>query len=173
MKKLFATFLVIIESLSLNAQINHYDVNGDHVVNMVDVIYLINRILGKSNAGDFDKAYLTCPDNHHPHMIDLGLPSGTKWACCDIGASKPGEEGQRFAWGETKTKKKFEWDNYKYCDGTEETCRYIGSDISGTKYDVAHVKLGGAWKMPTLEQLDELCQYYDERYQRFKGPNGK
>ena len=34
-------------------------------------------------------SYITCPDDHHPHLIDLGLPSGTKWACCNIGATTP------------------------------------------------------------------------------------
>ena len=42
----------------------------------------------------------TCPDNHHPHMIDLGLPSGTKWACCNEGASKPEDYGGYYKWGE-------------------------------------------------------------------------
>lgn len=42
----------------------------------------------------------TCPDNHHPHMIDLGLPSGTKWACCNAGASKPEDYGGYYEWGQ-------------------------------------------------------------------------
>ena len=50
------------------------------------------------------KAQSSCPDNHHPHMIDLGLPSGTKWACCNVGASRPEEYGGYYAWGETEEK---------------------------------------------------------------------
>lgn len=42
----------------------------------------------------------TCPDDHHPHMIDLGLPSGTKWACCNAGASKPEDYGGYYEWGQ-------------------------------------------------------------------------
>ena len=42
----------------------------------------------------------SCPDNNHPHMIDLGLPSGTKWACCNVGASKPEEYGGYYEWGQ-------------------------------------------------------------------------
>lgn len=41
-----------------------------------------------------------CPDDHHPHMIDLGLPSGTKWACCNVGASKPEDYGGYYEWGQ-------------------------------------------------------------------------
>ena len=46
----------------------------------------------------------TCPDANHPHMIDLGLPSGTKWACCNVGASTPEGYGNYYAWGETQPK---------------------------------------------------------------------
>jgi hypothetical protein len=42
-----------------------------------------------------------CPDDNHPHAIDLGLPSGTKWACCNVGACTPEGYGNYYAWGET------------------------------------------------------------------------
>lgn len=115
-----------------------------------------------------------CPDENHPHMIDLGLPSGTKWACCDLGADKPGEEGDLYAWGETETKDMYEWENYIHCDGTAGTCHNIGNQISGTTYDVAYVKSGGSWQMPTEEQLNELCSYckMNVRFSKFIGPNG-
>ena len=103
-----------------------------------------------------------CPDGNHPHMIDLGLPSGTKWACCNVGANKPEEYGGYYAWGETETKSTYSWSTYIHCDGTRESCHDIGKDISGTKYDVAHVKWGGSWVMPTGDQQDELrnnCTY--------------
>lgn len=45
-----------------------------------------------------------CPDDNHPHLIDLGLPSGTKWACCNVGAHAPEENGGFYAWGETSEK---------------------------------------------------------------------
>ena len=49
---------------------------------------------------DYPLKHYTCPDNHHPHMIDLGLPSGTKWACCNAGASKPEDYGGYYEWGQ-------------------------------------------------------------------------
>ena len=103
-----------------------------------------------------------CPDGNHPHMIDLGLPSGTKWACCNVGADKPEAYGGYYAWGETETKSFYSWSKYIYCDGTRETCQDLGDDIAGIDYDVAHVKWGGSWVMPSKEQLDELrnnCTY--------------
>lgn len=92
----------------------------------------------------------------HPQAIDLGLPSGTKWASCNVGAAKPEEYGGYFSWGETGEKDHYDWSTYKYCDGTKETCRNLLSDISGTEYDVAHMKWGGNWRMPTVEDFDEL-----------------
>ena len=100
--------------------------------------------------------YKQCPDNHHPHMIDLGLPSGTKWACCNVGASKPEDYGGYYAWGETEEKKKYSEKTYIYY--RKKSYVYIGSDIAGTQYDVAHVKWGGSWRVPSLDQVEELLE---------------
>ena len=55
-----------------------------------------------------DDVVLTCPDDNHPHDIDLGLPSGTMWACCNVGAQKPYERGGYYAWGETEEKDSYD-----------------------------------------------------------------
>jgi len=98
----------------------------------------------------------SCPDNNHPHAIDLGLPSGTKWACCNVGATTPEGYGSYYAWGETEEKEKYDWTTYIHCDGSMETCHDLGSDIAGTKYDVAHVQWGGSWVLPSQDQIQEL-----------------
>lgn len=108
------------------------------------------------------QSYLTCPDSHHPHLIDLGLPSGTLWSCCNVGADKPEAYGGYYAWGETEEKDYYDWSTYIHCNGSESTCHNLGFDIAGTQYDVAHVKWGGSWVMPSIEQIDELinnCTY--------------
>ena len=97
-----------------------------------------------------------CPDDNHPHAIDLGLPSGTKWACCNVGANTPLDYGVHYAWGETVEKDSFDLNTYAHCDGRISNCHDIGSDIAGTPYDVAHVKWGGNWVMPSQEQAKEL-----------------
>lgn len=94
-----------------------------------------------------------CPDDHHPHQIVLGLPSGTKWSCCNVGASKPEEYGGYYTVGEPNEKDEYSWENYPYRDVD------LGKDISGTEYDVAHVLLGDDWKTPTKEQFEELIKY--------------
>ena len=102
---------------------------------------------------------LSCPDDNHPHVIDLGLPSGTKWACCNVGSTRPESSGGYYAWGESAMKDSYDWSNYVHCDGTEYTCHDIGRDIAGTEYDVAHVKWGGTWQMPSVDQFNEMLRY--------------
>ena len=105
--------------------------------------------------------------------IDLGLPSGTKWAPWNVGASKPEEYGGYYAWGETEEKEVYDWSSYIHCDGTEETCHDIGTDIAGTDYDVAHVKWGESWTMPTLEQVKELLDNCTSEWTTVNGINGR
>lgn len=129
----------------------------------------------------------TCPDNNHPHAIDLGLPSGTKWACCNVGAHSPNEHGGYYAWGEIEEKSDYSEEDYlnkvivdqKEYNGEIHTkwgYANLGPDISGTQYDVAHMKWGGEWCMPTLTQWTELCNYayseYLDDFHRVTGPNG-
>ena len=110
--------------LSSSTTDNSFDVNGDGSVDISDVVSLVNTILNGTGTGSDDnsQAYLTCPDDNHPHMIDLGLPSGTKWACCNVGASSPEEYGGYYAWGETTEKDVYDWNTYTYCEGSESTC---------------------------------------------------
>lgn len=123
------------------------------------------------------------------NAVDLGLPSGTKWADRNIGSSSPIDYGEFYAWGETTTKKSYTWGTYKYLidknknnwPDDEEELIDIGSDISGTEYDAAYMKWGGSWKMPTKEQWQELIDYCtwtftaQESHKGYKvtGPNGR
>jgi hypothetical protein len=125
----------------------------------------------KENSGEGEVFYNTCPDNNHPHAIDLGLPSGTLWACCNVGAKKPEECGNYYAWGDTKEAVKRVinnvFDDYVHCDGSANTCHDLGASICGTKYDVAYAKWGGNWRMPTIEdyrELREKCTLMMEGY---------
>ena len=134
------------------------DVNRDGSIDISDVVFDVNRILGGKTA------YYDCPDNNHPHMIDLGLPSGTLWSCCNVGASTYWEVGDYFAWGETEAKENYDATTYKYCDDQNiNNCHDIGSSIIGTQYDVAHVQWGDSWQMPSNDQIIELaskCEFY-------------
>lgn len=128
-----------------------------------------------------------CPDNKHPHAIDLGLD--VKFSCCNVGASSPWEYGGYYAWGETKTKNNYDDSTYKYFDNEAhdngedagDCYKDIGTDIAGTSYDVAHVEWGKKWRMPNLAQLQllienctsEWTKLNDVNGLKFTGPNGK
>ena len=98
--------------------------------------------------------------------IDLGLPSGIKWATCNVGANSPEEYGGYYAWGETEEKSNYYWSTYKWCNGSKKTMtKYCTNSYYGTvdnktvldpEDDVAHVKWGGSWRMPTEAEREEL-----------------
>ena len=120
-----------------------------------------------------------CPDGNHPHMIDLGLPSGTRWSCCNVGASTPEGSGGYYAWGETSEKPNYSPETYLYAnDGLFYF--FLGVDIAGSTYDVAHKTWGSPWMMPSAAQSDELvnaCTYLWTISNgvvggKFTGPNG-
>lgn len=89
-------------------------------------------------------------------LVDLGLPSGLKWANQNLGAEAPEEYGAYFAWGEVSEKDNYDWASYSHCDGSMSTIHDLGEDISGTPYDAARMNWGGSWRMPTLEEYNEL-----------------
>ncbi len=103
--------------------------------------------------------------------VDLGLPSGTLWATCNIGANAPEEYGDYFAWGETDTKSTYDWSTYKYCleiKGEPMFTKYCFQKKWGyqkftdsrtaleSSDDAATVNWGNYWCMPTRAQFQEL-----------------
>ncbi len=100
--------------------------------------------------------------------VDLGLPSGTLWATCNVGASAPEEFGAYFAWGETTPKAIYYWDTYKYISDSDGITKYCTNSFCGmvdnrselaTCDDAATINWGSGWCMPTKVQWDELRQY--------------
>ena len=143
------------------------DVNRDGNTDISDVVLVVNKILN-GNVG-----YYSCPDNNHPHKIDLGLPSGTLWSCCNVGATLPRLSGHPFAWGETEIKDKYDETTYIHCDDQDlNKCHDLGDSIIGTEYDVAHVQWGGSWQMPSYTQADELIKNCESEWTQIDGVNG-
>lgn len=98
--------------------------------------------------------------------IDLGLPSGLKWATCNIGANTPEEYGDYYAWGEITTTSKYSKENSK----TYETKM---DDINGNpNYDVARVNWGGSWRLPTKREMEELQNKCTWSWTTQSGVNG-
>lgn len=146
--------------------------HSDYVVQEIWTADSIYRIpLENIDSISFVTFHL-CPDHNHPHAIDLGLPSGTKWACCNIGASSPEGYGGYYAWGEMAGKSDYSWENYAYYNPDTGGFVSLGSDISGTVYDVAHVQWGGSWVMPSKNRIDELLEYCTWEWTSVNGVNG-
>ena len=184
MKNLLLSLVLLLMAITSQAQTYHLDTNNDGSIELTDALIIINYILGRFNPEDNQRpqSYLTCPDNHHPHLIDLGLPSGTKWACCNVGATTPEGYGGYYAWGETEEKSVYSEVTYQYCTGEDTDgdgwynlktqWQNLGDDISGTSYDVAHVKWGGSWVMPSKDQLEELISNCTYKWTTENGVNG-
>lgn len=100
--------------------------------------------------------------------VDLGL--SVKWGSCNLGASEPEEYGDFYAWGETKLHPSFYWDDYKWSGDhgingpffkynfDSDFGRVDHKTVLDAADDVAHVKLGGKWRIPTEEEWDELIE---------------
>lgn len=116
---------------------------------------------------DYDEPYVDIDNIVFGHeYVDLGLPSGTLWASCNIGATSPEKLGYRYAWGETTTKDSQSWSNYKYCNGTQTSMtKYCTKEQYGIvdsllvlepEDDAAAVNWGGPWRMATVDEWREL-----------------
>ena len=120
-------------------------------------------------------------ENEHAY-VDLGLPSGTKWATCNLGATAPEGYGDYFAWGETAPKSNYEWISYKYCNGSGTTLtKYNTKSDYGTvdnkttldlSDDAARANWGGKWRMPTKVEQDELSNNCTWTWSTQNGVNG-
>lgn len=125
-----------------------------------------------------------------PQAVDMGTVvngKNIKWASFNIGASSPEEYGLYYAWGETEPKLDYEWLTYKFRTSGDNS-----DNVKFSKYntdssygpvdnktvldpedDVAHVKLGGQWRMPTLDEWVELIDKCNWTWTTHNGVNGR
>ena len=126
-------------------------------------------------------------NNNGFNFVDLGLPSGTKWATMNVGASKPSDSGLYFQWGDTigcrakqvgkgKGKKAFTWTDYKFnIDGdASKFSKYntVGESLELAD-DAANANMGGSWHMPTPQQISELLANTTSEWTTQDGVNGR
>ena len=116
-------------------------------------------------------------------FVDLGL--SVKWATCNVGAEKPEDFGDYFAWGETEPKERYTWETYKYCKGTKysltkycKKSKYGDNSFTDNKGvldlvdDAAYVNWGGPWRMPTKAEQDELREKCKWEWSNLNGVKG-
>ncbi len=176
--------VLMLTSFTPDVEYPRGDVDQNGNVNIDDVTTLINYLM----RGIWPDEPVIPEDNHE--YVDLGLPSGTLWATCNIGAETPEEYGDYFAWGETQPKEVYDWSTYKWCNGSMysltkyNTNTRLGIVDGKTELDpeddAAYVNWGPWWRTPTAEQQHELydkCEWIRTRSNgvkgyRIKGPNG-
>lgn len=125
--------------------------------------------------------------NGHEY-VDLGLPSGTLWATCNVGADSPEGYGDYFAWGDTIPKEMYDWKSYRYAtfvDGhyelnkycTDSSCGFNGFVDSLTVLesvdDAVRANWGAGWRMPTKEEWQELYQNTTFTWTSMNGVKGR
>lgn len=155
---------------------------------MKNYFILLITVIGLISCEKNDPAEKPHKGLAETEAVDLGLPSGTLWAPCNIGAEKPEDFGNYFAWGEitgsNEGKTIFGIDNYKWCDGTFYSLKKYNTDGQygvidnltelEPEDDAAYVNWGGNWKTPTMDQLKELFNhdYTDWEFSQVHGVNG-
>ena len=154
-----------LQAQTINGDLNH---NGD--LDVDDITLLINAYLTGENNED---------DSHE--YVDLGL--SVKWATMNVGANAPEECGDYFAWGETESKTDYNWETFKWCNGTRDIMtKYCTSSDYGIvdnktvldlEDDAAHVNWGGTWRMPTIDEMDELVEKCSWEWTTQNGVNGE
>lgn len=147
-----------------------YSVVKDGVKIKLDSNYL--PLTGGTMTGD-----IIFPSSTNYEYVDLGLPSGLLWAKYNVGATNEEEPGLYFQWGDTQGytaeqvgneegQKEFDWTDYKFSiDGSSRNfSKYNASDskkVLDPEDDAAHVLMDEGWRMPTREDIYELCQNTD------------
>ena len=189
MKTRILTVFTLLLSLGAAAQtVNVHKTDGTVVSYPASEFDYIDFTAAEEKPGD-GQLYTTCPDANHPHMIDLGLPSGTKWACCNVGASTPEGYGNYYAWGETQPKSVYDRSTYRWGSDYDELTKYCTKSSYGSvdnkttldaSDDAATANWGAPWRMPSLMQMQELVNSCTSTWtaqngvygRKFVGPNG-
>ena len=141
--------------------------------------YATNSV-GTTYGKEVSFTTLSAPLENGHEYVDLGL--SVKWATMNVGANRPEDYGDYFAWGETTTKTTYSWSTYKHCNGSSSTLtKYNNSSSCGTvdnktslelSDDAARANWGGAWRIPTYDEFTELIANCTEEWSTQNGVNG-
>lgn len=152
MKRILFIFVALVASISMSAQTVKLYKDGKLVQTLTNL--------------EADEMVFT-----YDSYVDLGLPSGILWAECNVGASKPEEAGDYFAWGETETQpdNTYSWASYKWCNNSSNSMTKYCTDSQfgqeDNRYqlvrrdDAATQKVGYDWRIPSLQEMSELVMF--------------
>lgn len=141
--------------------------------------YQVQFTVGKQTIKGNEESFVTFPMG----PVDLDLPSGRKWASCNVGAALPTENGEHFAWGETIPKSFYNWTSYVYCNGDAykltkyRTSSYDNMNVDNKVFldrrdDVAAKTMGLGWQMASVRDWQELHDHCVIRPARINGVDG-
>ena len=185
MKKLISFLALSFCALAVNAQATHNMKitfqDGNTVVYGMENVKTV-EFVEKEEPSAKETYTINGVEYPMPEAVDLGLPSGTKWASMNIGAKDVNDKGGYYCWGDPTGELTFysigwrcdeldgPW-NSEFCGGTNPPI-----DIAGTKLDICNVKLGLKWQTPSLDDFIELlnnCSIHNEgTFFLITGPNG-
>jgi hypothetical protein len=142
--------------------------SGESTSPYKDKLLKITNFVWWEEEDEVQDVYYSTTTNS-PAYVDLGLPSGTLWATCNVGADTPEGYGDYFAWGETQPKDTYNWSTYQYCMGSSNTLtKYCNNSSYGyngftddlttllPEDDAATINWGNGWRMPTQAEFQEL-----------------
>ena len=139
-----------------------------YISSAIPMTFLFDGIEYKIDSFNMGAAYCYGWNNEIPQnytqyeYVDLGLPSGTLWAKCNVGADNEWVFGDYFAWGETSKKETYTWDNYKFGHDENSVSKYNDANDNllqlESEDDTASVNMGGNWHVPTKSQIEELVR---------------
>ena len=206
-------FDAVVAALNaMKAQIEALGTGQAGIVNAINnTTAAINSLIAAVNSGNADTAAALAQiiqkleelkdkigggGGSTEEYVDLGLPSGIKWAKRNLGASKPSDYGHYYAWGETEPKTDYTWATYKWMQAGQSDWKHItkytvadgqtegiwydagGTFIGDNKTtleaadDAATRKLGSPWRMPTMIELQELIDHCTWTWTTQDGKNG-
>lgn len=154
-----------------------YKLNVTKVPDLASFLKGYYKSVHKVNVGESKQQQpVPKPNRDMDDRVDLGLPSGILWASCNIGASSPSELGDYFAWGEKESKDAYGWETYRLCHGSYDSIfKYTktdGKSVLESQDDVAKSVLGGDWRIPTKEDMEELVEECEWKWTREKSVLG-
>lgn len=175
-----ATNKEVVWSSSAKSSQLYIDTNG--LVSALAECEATITVRCKANAYIYDTCKITVTgggSSGSEEAVDLGLPSGLKWGSMNVGASKPEDYGNYYAWGETSTKSSYTWSNYKFGHSQNGSfTKYdsgVGTDnksVLDPEDDAATVNLGGGWRTPTRKEWKELYEQCTWTWKTRNGVNG-
>lgn len=152
-----------------------FEIGKYYIFDNVSISFILPYMEEGNSTGESNE------ESEHSY-VDLGLPSGTLWATCNIGANNPEEYGDYFGWGEIAPSEHYGWDYYKFGNYNSFTKYNTNDGLTQLELedDAAYIIWGDSWRMPTHDEEVELSTYCNlepftlngvDGY-KFVGPNG-